>query len=45
MTLKPLVRKYLENCKEQNNLNQKTIKAYKIDLEQFIFFMKDIDAF
>jgi len=45
MTLKTLVRKYLENCKEQNNLNQKTIKAYKIDLEQFIFFMKDIDAF
>lgn len=45
MILKSLVGNYLENCKKQNNLDQKTIKAYNIDLAQFIFFMKGIDEF
>ena len=45
MTLKSLVRNYLENCKEQNNLDNKTVKAYRIDLEQFILFMDGIDGF
>lgn len=45
MILKSLVRNYLENCKGQNNLDKKTVKAYKIDLEQFILFMGGIDDF
>ena len=45
MTLKFLVRNYLENCEGQNNLDKKTVKAYKIDLEQFILFMNGIDDF
>ena len=45
MTLKFLVRNYLGNCEGQNNLDKKTVKAYKIDLEQFILFMNGIDDF
>ena len=45
MTLKSLVRNYLGNCAGQNNLDKKTVKAYKIDLEQFILFMNGIDDF
>ena len=45
MTLKSLVRNYLGNCEGQNNLDKKTVKAYKIDLEQFILFMNGIDDF
>lgn len=45
MNLNSLVIKYLENCEQQNNLDKKTIKAYKIDLEQFICFMDAIDDF
>lgn len=45
MMLKSLVIKYLENCEKQNNLDKKTVKAYKIDLEQFICFMAGIDDF
>lgn len=39
MILKSLVNTYLENCENQNNLDSKTIKAYRIDLNQFISFM------
>lgn len=45
MTLKSLVRNYLGNCEGQNNLDKKTVKAYKIDLEQFMLFMNGIDDF
>lgn len=45
MALKSLVKKYLENCENQNNLDEKTVKAYKIDLEQFILFMENINDF
>lgn len=31
---------YLEYCKKQKNLNDKTIKAYRIDLKQFIDFLE-----
>ncbi len=34
---------YLEFCKYQKKLNEKTIKAYKIDLHQFEKFMKGND--
>ncbi len=30
---------YLEYCKKQKNLNDKTIKAYRIDLKQYIDFL------
>lgn len=30
---------YLEFCKKQKNLNDKTIKAYRIDLNQFLGFL------
>lgn len=45
MKLKSLVGNYLGNCERQNNLDKKTVKAYKIDLEQFILFMNGIDDF
>lgn len=45
MTLKSLVGNYLGNCEWQNHLDKKTVKAYKIDLEQFILFMNGIDDF
>ncbi|WP_019851323.1 tyrosine-type recombinase/integrase [Desulfitobacterium sp. PCE1] len=32
---------YLECCSYQKNLNYKTIKAYTIDLNQFIYFMEE----
>nr|WP_297274955.1 tyrosine-type recombinase/integrase [uncultured Agathobaculum sp.] len=31
---------YLEYCEKQKNLNDKTIKAYRIDLRQFIVFLR-----
>lgn len=34
---------YLEYCKKQKNLNDKTIKAYRIDLRQFIAFLASRD--
>ena len=45
MVLKFLVIKYLENCEEQNNMDKKTVKAYKIDLKQFVSFMDGADDF
>lgn len=36
ITLKMLTEKYLNYCAIQKELNFKTIKAYKIDLNQFI---------
>ncbi len=39
MELKKLINKYLDICKYQNNLNKKTIKAYRLDLRQFNDFI------
>jgi site-specific recombinase XerD len=39
-----LTKNYLEFCKYQKNLNDKTLKAYKIDLQQFTSFMKETDG-
>lgn len=35
---------YLEFCEYQKNLNYKTIKAYKIDLQQFSSFLEGTDS-
>lgn len=37
--LSELKKSYLNFCKHQKNLNDKTIKAYNIDINQFIAFM------
>lgn len=37
--LKTLIDNYLEHCRYQKKLNQKTIKAYNIDLKQFSEYM------
>lgn len=39
-----LLENYFEFCKYQKNLNAKTLKAYKIDLRQFINFMQESDG-
>lgn len=39
MELQTLVKKYLSYCELQKGLNNKTIKAYRIDLEQFTTFV------
>ncbi|MFT4104632.1 MAG: tyrosine-type recombinase/integrase [Lacrimispora sp.] len=41
--LQQLISEYLEYCHYQKNLNQKTIKAYKIDLGQYYEHIKDAD--
>lgn len=41
MELKTLIEKYLNYCELQKGLNLKTIKAYRIDLEQFNTFSKN----
>lgn len=38
-----LIKDYLEYCKYQKKLNEKTIKAYKIDLKQFLEYMQNTD--
>ncbi len=45
MNLKKLIKNYLKMCSLQNNLDKKTIKAYKIDLNQFYVFVKDKEEF
>lgn len=41
--LEKLITSYLEFCEYQKNLNCKTIKAYKIDLQQFLSFLIGTD--
>ena len=41
MNLNKLILKYLLLCEVQNNLDKKTLKAYRVDLEQFRKFMVD----
>ena len=36
-TLETITKQYLNYCKVHKNLDSKTIKAYRIDLEQFIY--------
>lgn len=42
--LEDLITNYLEFCKYQKNLNIKTLKAYTIDFQQYIDFMKETDG-
>lgn len=35
MNLEQLIKDYLKMCSLQNNLDKKTIKAYRTDLRQF----------
>lgn len=44
LCLEKLVGQYLEYCRYQKNLNAKTLKAYGIDLSQFVEFMKGTDS-
>ncbi len=37
-TLIPITEKYLEYCKFQKRLDNKTLKAYRTDLKQFMLF-------
>ena len=45
MNLNKLILKYLLLCEIQNNLDKKTLKAYRIDLEQFRKFIVDKNDF
>ena len=40
-TFIPITEKYLEHCKSQKRLDNKTIKAYRIDLKQFATFFNN----
>lgn len=42
-SLEALKEKYLLHCRTQKELNAKTLKAYRIDLTQFITFSSDFD--
>lgn len=42
--LEILSKSYLEFCEYQKNLNKKTLKAYRTDLQQFINFMAGSDG-
>lgn len=33
------LRNYLNNCEQQKRLSEKTVKAYRIDIKQFLSFM------
>ncbi|XZH88407.1 tyrosine-type recombinase/integrase [Clostridium perfringens] len=45
MSLKELINQYLLKCEFQNNLDKKTLKAYRIDLNQFLDFTIDNEDF
>lgn len=42
-TLIPITENYLEYCSSQKRLDTKTIKAYRIDLKQFMLFFNNTD--
>lgn len=42
-TLLTMTETYLEYCNSQKRLDEKTLKAYRIDLNQFITFFKKLD--
>lgn len=35
---------YLNYCKNQKGLNEKTLKAYRIDLSQFLVYIMETDG-
>ena len=35
------INQYLKFCQHQKNLNRKTVKAYRIDLQQFMEFLNE----
>ena len=35
------IRDYLDFCKHQKLLNEKTLKAYRLDLNQFVYILKE----
>lgn len=43
--LKTQIEKYLEYCKYQKRLDSKTLRAYRIDLNQFYEYVRPIDIF
>ena len=43
MILKEEIEKYLCYCHLQKGLDEKTIKAYSIDLGQFLDFIEELD--
>ncbi|MDD5829893.1 MAG: tyrosine-type recombinase/integrase [Lachnospira sp.] len=43
-TFIPFTEKYLEYCKSQKKLDNKTIKAYRIDLKQFATFLNNTNV-
>jgi len=44
MDLEKQVDNYLRSCEFQKQLDYKTLKAYRIDLNQFIFFLKECET-
>ena len=42
--MKKLIEQYLYHCETRKNLNSKTLKAYRIDLSQFVSFAISKDA-
>ena len=42
---KELATRYLSTCETQRNLSSKTLKAYRIDLQQFVEFHGEIRSF
>lgn len=45
LNLEKIKKDYLEVCEYQKGLNQKTLKAYRIDLNQYQVFAKDTNNF
>lgn len=43
LQLEKMIGDYLEYCEYQKNLSPHTLKAYRIDLSQFIQFMRETD--
>lgn len=43
--LKNLIEEYLKHCELRKELNSKTLKAYRIDLSQFVEYVKDSDDY
>lgn len=42
MTVDDAIREFIFHCQYEKNLNDKTLKAYKIDLIQFAMYIKDM---
>lgn len=40
-TIRTEIGTYLNACRFQKNLNEKTVKAYRIDLRQFFDFLQE----